>query len=98
MPHSVVAYRRMIEWTFPWWGWFIFGFILLLLELASPGGFYFLFFGIGAICVGALAWLAILNEAWIQLTLFSIASILTSLLFRKRLLARFGPKGGDVIV
>ena len=88
----------MIEWTFPWWGWFTFGFILLLLELSSPGGFYFLFFGVGAISVGILAWLTILNEAWVQLTVFSIVSIMASLLFRKRLLSRFGPKQGDIVV
>lgn len=45
----------MIEWLIPWWGWFIVGFALLLLELSSPGGFYFLFFGVGAISVGAVA-------------------------------------------
>jgi hypothetical protein len=88
----------MIEWMFPWWGWFIFGFLLLLLELASPGGFYYLFFGVGAIGVGILAWLTIVEAAWVQLTFFSIVSILASLLFRKRLRARFGPKAGDAIV
>src|SRR5262245_64616967 len=85
----------MIEWLIPWWGWFIVGFALLLLELSSPGGFYFLFFGVGAICVGVLAWLAVVQEAWVQLTFFSIFSVVTSILFRKRLLARFGPKSGD---
>jgi inner membrane protein len=84
----------MIEWLIPWWGWFIVGFALLLLELSSPGGFYFLFFGVGAIGVGALAWLAIVQEAWVQLTFFSIFSVVTSILFRRPLLARFGPKSG----
>jgi inner membrane protein len=87
----------MIEWLIPWWGWFIVGFALLLLELSSPGGFYFLFFGVGAIGVGALAWLAIVQEAWVQLTFFSIFSVVTSILFRRRLLARFGPKAATVI-
>jgi hypothetical protein len=32
----------VIEWLIPWWGWFIVGFALLLLELSSPGGFLFL--------------------------------------------------------
>ena len=88
----------MIDWIIPWWGWFIFGFALLLLELSSPGGFYFLFFGVGAISVGVLAWLTVLEQAWVQLTFFSIFSIVASLLFRKPLLARFGPKSGDAIV
>ena len=85
----------MIDWMFPWWGWFIFGFVLLLLELAATGGFYFLFFGVGAISVGVLAWLSIVEAAWVQLTYFSIISILASLLFRKQLLARFTPKSSD---
>jgi membrane protein implicated in regulation of membrane protease activity len=88
----------MIEWLIPWWGWFLFGFALLLLELASAGGFYFLFFGVGAIAVGILAWLSVVQEAWVQLTFFSIFSVGTSVLFRKRLLQRFGPKAGDVVV
>src|SRR5436190_24132798 len=88
----------MIDWMIPWWGWFIFGFVLLLLELSAPGGFYFLFFGVGAISVGILAWLAILQEAWVQLTFFSILSIMTSLLFRKPLLARFGATASGIVV
>src|SRR5262249_28013720 len=85
----------MIEWMIPWWGWFLVGFALLLLELSSPGGFYFLFFGVGAISVGILAWLTVVEEAWVQLLFFSIFSIVTSVLFRKRLLARFAPKTGE---
>jgi membrane protein implicated in regulation of membrane protease activity len=38
------------------------------------------------------------QEAWIQLMLFSIFSVVTSLLFRKPLLQRFGPKSTDVTV
>jgi len=76
----------MTEWLIPWWGWFIVGFALLLLELSSPGGFYFLFFGIGAISVRVLAWLEIVREAWVQLTFFSIFSIVTSIFVRRRLL------------
>jgi inner membrane protein len=88
----------MIEWMFPWWGWFVFGFLLLLLELASPGGFYFLFFGVGAISVGTLAWATVVEAAWVQLTVFSILSILASLLFRRPLLQRFGPKSDATII
>jgi membrane protein implicated in regulation of membrane protease activity len=88
----------MIEWMIPWWGWFIFGFLLLLLELASPSGFYFLFFGIGALSVGILAWLNLMGEAWVELTFFSMFSIIACLLFRKRLQERFGPKTADRIV
>jgi inner membrane protein len=37
----------------------------------------------------------VVEEAWVQLLFFSIFSIVTSVLFRKRLLARFGPKTGE---
>src|SRR5262249_46827337 len=74
----MVGYAPMTEWLIPWWGWFIVGFALLLLELSSR--------------------LEIVREAWVQLTFFSIFSIVTSILFRRRLLSRFGPKSGDVNV
>ena len=82
--------------SIPWWGWIVFGILLALLEMAAPGGFYFIFFGVGAAIVGILAWFGVLSEPWVQVTFFSIFSILTSLLFRKRLMDRFGPKEPEV--
>jgi inner membrane protein len=38
-----------------WWIWIVLGLVLLLGEMLTPGGFYILFFGIGAIIVGILA-------------------------------------------
>jgi inner membrane protein len=38
-----------------WWIWIVLGLVLLLGEVVTPGGFYILFFGIGAIFVGILA-------------------------------------------
>jgi membrane protein implicated in regulation of membrane protease activity len=29
-----------------WWYWVALGLVLVVLELAAPGGFYFIFFGI----------------------------------------------------
>jgi len=89
----------MTEWlNIPWWGWIVFGILLALLELASPGGFFFLFFGVGAVLVGALAWVGLLAEPWVQVTFFSIFSVVASLVFRKPLLARFGPRTPDIPV
>ena len=82
----------------PWWGWIVFGILLALLELASPGGFFFLFFGVGAVLVGVLAWFGLVTEPWVQVTFFSIFSVVASLVFRKPLLARFGPKTPDIPV
>ena len=89
----------MAEWlNIPWWGWIVFGILLALLELTSPGGFFFLFFGVGAVLVGLLAWMNILAEPWVQITFFSIFSVVASLVFRKPLLARFGPRTPDIPV
>jgi inner membrane protein len=41
--------------TMAWWIWIVLGLVLLLGEMLTPGGFYILFFGIGAIIVGILA-------------------------------------------
>ena len=38
----------------PWWIWIAFGLVLAAIELATPGGFFIVFFGIGAIAVGVL--------------------------------------------
>ena len=40
-----------------WWHWAVLGLALGLLELATPGGFFILFFGIGALLVSVLAML-----------------------------------------
>jgi inner membrane protein len=32
-----------------WWIWLVGGMLLLLVEIVTPGGFYFLFFGVGAL-------------------------------------------------
>ena len=37
-----------------WWMWIVLGLALLMLEMATPGGFYFIFFGASALLVGVL--------------------------------------------
>ena len=69
-----------------WWHWLILGLLLVLFELATPGGFYIVFFGIGAIIVGVLAAAGIGGPVWVQILLFSVVSVTTLLLFRSRVL------------
>ncbi len=69
-----------------WWMWILVGLLLLLAELVTPGGFYFIFFGIGAVVVGVLAGLGAGGPAWFQFLLFSILSLVSLWLFRERLL------------
>ena len=76
-----------------WWVWTLLGLALLGLEVVTPGGFYVLFFGVGAIVVGVLAGLGIGGPPWVQWLLFSVISIVSLALFRDRLLRRMSPAG-----
>jgi membrane protein implicated in regulation of membrane protease activity len=69
-----------------WWHWLVIGLLLVLVELATPGGFFVIFFGVSAIIVGALAGFGIAGPVWTQLLMFSVLSIISLVLFRARLL------------
>lgn len=72
-----------------WWHWIALGLILAGLELASPGGFFIVFFGVGAILVGLLEAVGLANPPWVQWLLFSVLSVSAVVAFRKPLLKRF---------
>jgi membrane protein implicated in regulation of membrane protease activity len=69
-----------------WWHWLVIGLLLVLAELATPGGFFVIFFGLAAIIVGALSGLELAGPIWMQLLLFSALSIILLALFRARVL------------
>ena len=69
-----------------WWMWVLGGFVLLGLELGTPGGFFLAFFGVAALVVGGLAAAGMVEAVWAQWLLFSVLSVLSVLLFRKPLL------------
>lgn len=73
----------------PWWLWVLMGLGLMLLEILTPGGFFVILFGVAAVVVGVLVGLELAGPAWLQWLLFSFLSIVSLLLFRKRLLAKF---------
>jgi membrane protein implicated in regulation of membrane protease activity len=73
-----------------WWVWTLLGLALLGVEVFTPGGFFVLFFGVGALVVGALVGLGIGGPPWAQWLIFSVVSVVSLLLFRSRMLARFG--------
>lgn len=62
--------------------WFLFGLVLMLGEIATPG-FVLIFFGVGAWVIALLLWLGLTMTFTTQLFLFLIISILSLLLFRK---------------
>jgi hypothetical protein len=72
--------------TVSWWYWLVLGLLLVVAEMASAGGFYIIFFGIGAIVVGLLASFDVAGPLWMQLLWFSAISVGSLLIFRRRLL------------
>ncbi len=83
----------------PWWSWLILGFALLGGEMLSPGGFYLLFVGIGALIVGVLALANLAGPSWMQWLLFTLLSVLSLTMLRSRLARSFLPArlGGEIV-
>jgi hypothetical protein len=71
-----------------WWIWVLAGFALLAGEMLTPGGFYLLFFGCGALAVGLLTALGWSGPLWFQGVLFAFLSVLSVLVFRKPLVQK----------
>ena len=79
-----------------WWMWLAGGLVLLVIELATPSGFFVMFFGLGALTVGVLARLGVIDAAWAQWLIFSITSVAYLLLFRGRLQQGFDLPAANV--
>ena len=81
-----------------WWIWFVGGLLLLVFELVTPGGLFFLFFGIAGLSVGVLAAIGV-GPDWLLLLVFSVLSVASLLLFRGPLLRRLkASKGPEHVV
>lgn len=81
--------------TMTWWMWLVIGLLLMGLEVVTPGGFFLIFFGAGAVAVGILDYFVPLSLT-VQVLLFVGFSVVSLLLFRKPLRERFTrvePKG-----
>jgi len=74
-----------------WWHWMVLGLLLVAAEAASAGGFYIIFFGIGAIAVGALSAAGLGGPAWLQLLMFAAISVTSLAIFRNRVLRWMQP-------
>jgi membrane protein implicated in regulation of membrane protease activity len=78
----------------PWWGWIIFGALLLGSELLIvDAGFYLVFIGIAAAITGLIELSGAGLEPWIQWILFSVISLALMVLFRKKLYAKLRGSG-----
>ena len=76
-----------------WWGWIVFGFLLLIGELLTPGGFFLLFFGLGGILVGLIRLIGLGEAIWVQWLLFTLTSVGMLVLLRARFLSLFAVSG-----
>ena len=82
-----------------WWLWLLLGIALLLAELLTPGGFWVLFFGFGALATGLLAWVGIASSEAAQWISFCVISVVALLTLRRPLLRKFSanpPPAGDI--
>lgn len=75
----------------PWWIWLAGGFVLLVVELVTPSGFFIMFFGLGAILTGVLASVGAVTGPVAQWFTFTALSVVALLLFRGKLQARVEP-------
>jgi len=71
-----------------WWLWVVLGLVLAAIELATPGGFFVIFFGVSAVVVGLLDVAGLATAPWLQWLLFPVIAVGALRLFRKPLLAR----------
>ena len=71
-----------------WWYWILLGLVLAAIELATPGGFFVIFFAISAVLVGLLELAGIIEADAIQWGIFSVISVVCLAFFRKPLLER----------
>jgi membrane protein implicated in regulation of membrane protease activity len=71
-----------------WWLWVLLGIGLLVVEMATPGGFFALFFGAGALLTAVLAALGA-GSVW-QWLAFPLFSVVLLAALRRSLVERVG--------
>jgi hypothetical protein len=71
-----------------WWYWILLGLVLAAIELATPGGFFVIFFAVGAVLVGLIEVAGIVELDSVQWALFTVVSLVSLALFRKPLVQR----------
>jgi hypothetical protein len=79
-----------------WWQWMLGCFALLALELFTPGGFFVLFFGVGALVIGALVAVGAPLSPSLQWLLFTVVSLVLLVLLRGRLVSRARTEAREV--
>jgi inner membrane protein len=65
----------MIEMVFEFWYWWVLAFVLLILEMLTPG-FFFMWLAVSGFITGLLVWLFPVLSVNMQVLLFSVFSVL----------------------
>ncbi len=68
-----------------WWIWVLGGLGLLLVEVTTPGGFFAVFFGAGALLVGAAKAMGWAGPAWLEFLAFTALSVSLLVAYRRDL-------------
>lgn len=71
------------------WKWIVFGLLLLVTELLNLGGFYLLFFGIGALLIALAVALMPDISLTVQVLSFLAISVFSALFLRRPLVEKF---------
>jgi hypothetical protein len=80
-----------------WWIWVLGGLALLVMEVTTPGGFFAVFFGAGAILVGSLKAVGWSGPDWAEWLVFTVLSVASLAFFRKPLMRRFSLSSGKQV-
>ena len=78
-----------------WWMWVLLGLALLAVEMATPGGLFALFFGVGALCVAPLPAFGV--DAVAQWFAFTALSLVLFATLRRRLQHRIFQRAGPPV-
>ena len=79
-----------------WWGWLVFGAVILISELIVSTDFYLIFFAAAAVIVGLLGPLGVDLAISAQWFLFAALSVGTLVLFRTRLRKKIKTREDEV--
>lgn len=80
-----------------WWFWVALGLVLSAIELATPGGFFIIFFGVAALAVGLVQLAGLELPAWAQWLAFPVLALVALRLFRQPLLKWLQPAAANAV-
>ncbi len=82
--------------SFTWWFWVVAGLILMAAEILTPGGFFIVFFGFGAVATGVLKLFGMEVGTVLEILIFVVISVGGLFQFRQKLLDQFGKPAKEV--